>query len=159
VLKGPASALYGSGAMGGAVNVVTRRSHSGLQGHAGASYGSFGDYRGDLRTGGELAPRLDFDLALSATGRHRGFETGGARLVGGEEVVKFFADGTTGRIADPARDTLLRHARFASRSGSVRLGYALAPSWRLEGRADGFAGDDIENPGDINVTAYPTRTL
>lgn len=159
VLKGPASALYGSSAMGGAVNVVTRRSDGPLDGYAGASYGSFGSYRGELRAGGTLAARLDFDLTLAAAGRRKGFETGGARLIGDEAVTKYFTDGSTARLPDAPRDTLLRHAEFASRSGSLRLGYDLSTAWRLDARAERFRGDDIENPGDINVTAYPTRTL
>lgn len=42
VLRGPASVLYGSNAMGGVVNIVTRRMHGdGVRTHVGVGYGSY----------------------------------------------------------------------------------------------------------------------
>ena len=41
VLKGPASVLYGAGAPGGVLNVVTKRPHGSTQGEVRAEYGSF----------------------------------------------------------------------------------------------------------------------
>ena len=159
VLKGPASALYGSGAMGGAINVVTRRTEGPLTGHLSTGFGSFGSYGGELTAGGDLGGGFDFDLGLSTHGRRSGFHTGGNRLLGGESVTKYFADGSTGDLAEVVRDTLLEHAEFSTRSASLRAGYRLAPTWRLDARVTRFAGDDIENPGDLNVSAYSTRTL
>src|SRR3546814_9069554 len=45
VLRGPQSAIWGSDAIGGVVNIVTRRGRPGLRGHASAEGGSFGTYR------------------------------------------------------------------------------------------------------------------
>src|SRR5690606_12724590 len=95
VLKGPASALYGSSAMGGVVNVVTRQSRGPLQGHLEGGYGSFGSYRGAVTAGGSVSNRLDFDFSATTEGRRGGYHTGGARLFGGDEVTKLLADGTT----------------------------------------------------------------
>lgn len=159
VLKGPASALYGSSAMGGAINVVTRRSGGPLHGRAEVSYGSFRSYRGELSSGGNLTDRLDFDVALAASGRAGGLQTGNGRVFGGGDVTKYFADGRTGSLPELTRDTVLGFSEYASRSGSLRAGYDLAADWRVEARAERFFGDDVENPGDLNVTAYSTRTL
>ena len=49
VLRGPQSAIWGSDTIGGVVNIVTKRGHKGLRGHASAQGGSFGTYR--LNTG------------------------------------------------------------------------------------------------------------
>lgn len=159
VLKGPSSALYGSSAMGGVVNVITRRSSGPIHGRFQSSYGSFGSYRGVLTAGGRAGERFDFDLSATAAGRTNGFETGHRRLFGGDELTKFLADGTTTALPEAIRDTTLEHADYASYGGSLRASYEIAPQWRVEGRADLFRGDDIENPGDLNVTAYSTRTL
>lgn len=52
VVKGPSSLLYGSGAMGGSVNIVTRRQRrEGLTGHARAMFGSFSTQKFDLSAG------------------------------------------------------------------------------------------------------------
>lgn len=159
VLKGPASALYGSSAMGGVVNVVTRRSEGPLQGHLEGGYGTFGSYRGAVTAGGSLGERLDFDFSATTEGRRGGYRTGDARLFGGDRVTKQLADGTTTVLSEMVRDTALDYADYISYSGSLRAGFDLSTAWRLEGRADLFRGEDIENPGDLNVTAYSTRSL
>lgn len=52
VVKGPSSLLYGTNAMGGSVNIITRRqSRDGLTGRARAMFGSFSTQRFDLSTG------------------------------------------------------------------------------------------------------------
>lgn len=48
VVRGPASMLYGSNAMGGVVNIITRRMpHDGIQGSAQLSGGSYGTFEAD----------------------------------------------------------------------------------------------------------------
>ena len=51
VLKGPASALYGSNAMGGAVNIITRRSRGPLAAEVRTEYGSWETFRGSVAAG------------------------------------------------------------------------------------------------------------
>lgn len=52
VVKGPSSLLYGSNAMGGSVNIITRRQHEeGATGRARAMFGSFSTQKFDVSTG------------------------------------------------------------------------------------------------------------
>ena len=52
VVKGPSSLLYGSNAMGGSVNIITRRQNrDGLTGRARAMFGSYYTQKFDLSTG------------------------------------------------------------------------------------------------------------
>lgn len=52
VVKGPSSLLYGSGAMGGSVNIITHRQYQeGWSGNARATFGSFNTQRFSLGTG------------------------------------------------------------------------------------------------------------
>ena len=52
VVKGPSSLLYGSNAMGGSVNIITRRQHEdGVTGRARAMFGSFTTQKFDVSTG------------------------------------------------------------------------------------------------------------
>jgi len=65
VLRGPQSTLWGTDAIGGVVNIVTKRPEQGLQGNAFAQAGSFNSLRG----GAEFAGAGDrFDFRLAATG-------------------------------------------------------------------------------------------
>ena len=64
VLKGPHSTLWGSDAIGGVVNIITKRARDGFGARAFAEGGSFKTYRGgaSVFTGGE---RGDFRLSAS----------------------------------------------------------------------------------------------
>ena len=63
VLKGPQSTLWGTDAIGGVINIVTKRPQAGLHGNAFARYGSYDS----LRAGGELSAASErYDVRLSA---------------------------------------------------------------------------------------------
>jgi outer membrane receptor protein involved in Fe transport len=158
VLKGPASALYGSSAMGGVVNIITRRSDGALHGRARGGYGSFESYRGQANLGGELGGGLDFDLSLAAAGRGTGYRTGGHRLLGHESLTKTLASGGTVTVPDFTRDTTLAFTEYSTRSGSLRAGYELGAGWRANARGGFFQGDHVQSPGDLN-TPFPFPTL
>jgi iron complex outermembrane receptor protein len=52
MVRGPASVLYGSDAMGGVINIITRRAESGFEGDLTSSYGSYNTRHLRLRHGG-----------------------------------------------------------------------------------------------------------
>ena len=54
VVRGPSSVLYGSEALGGVVNIITRNPEEGLETDLSASYGSFNTQQLNLRHGGKL---------------------------------------------------------------------------------------------------------
>ena len=76
VLKGPASSLYGASAMGGVVNIITKRSTGPIGGSIGVGYGSFDTRMTDVALGGSLGERSDFDLALGYVNQNGDFKTG-----------------------------------------------------------------------------------
>jgi iron complex outermembrane receptor protein len=70
-LNGPASVLYGTGAIGGVVNVVSRKPMDDSEGSARFAAGSFNSYQAALDTTGPLADRVEyrFDVdRLSSSG-------------------------------------------------------------------------------------------
>jgi len=71
VLKGPASALYGSDAVGGVVQIFTRKASQGWQAEIGAGAGNLGLRKADASVSGRSGM---IDLAASvSTERSRGF--------------------------------------------------------------------------------------
>lgn len=137
IVRGPLSSLYGSGAMGGVVQVFTRRGTQGLQGHAQAAVGSerYGQAAAGVAFGGG-----GFDIAVQA--QHT--ETRGA-------------SSTTLAVPFGNHDPDLDG--FRQTGGSVRLGWQPAGAgatsttagWRVEAvllGADGVTGvDDGPRPG------------
>ncbi len=64
ILKGPASVLYGSSAMGGVINIITKQGSEGIHGSAEGQAGSWQFWK----TGGELnGKKGDFDFYISAS--------------------------------------------------------------------------------------------
>jgi outer membrane receptor protein involved in Fe transport len=149
VLKGPASALYGSGAMGGVVNIVTRKSTGPIRLRALGSYGSFGTYRTETAAGGHIAGDLDFDLSLAAAGRTDGYTTGTSRILSGDSATKSLAAGGTVQLPELQVDSAIDFADYATRSASARLGHGIGENWRAHASANVFTADDVQNPGDL----------
>lgn len=65
VIKGPSSALYGSAAMGGVVNLITRKGDGPLGGSIGGEAGSFDYYKGKVSAGGEVSDTFRFFVTAS----------------------------------------------------------------------------------------------
>lgn len=79
ILKGPQSTLWGTDAIGGVVNIITKRPEDGLGGNVYAQGGSFGTARGGAEISG-ANDRFDFRLAasgLSSDGISRADEANG----------------------------------------------------------------------------------
>jgi iron complex outermembrane receptor protein len=72
VVRGPASVLYGSDALGGVVNIITRMPEDGFETDISASYGTFSTGQFTLRHGGRLN-RFQYYLTLdrSESNGHR----------------------------------------------------------------------------------------
>lgn len=124
VLKGPASALYGSSAMGGVVNLITRERRGALGGFVQLGYGSFAtrELRGGV--GGAIASGLDFDYTGSYFDQDQDF-----------------------RMGDGQRRP---NTAYTQQNHALRLGFDLAPDWRLSLNSDLYRGRDIATPGDLS---------
>ena len=162
VLKGPASALYGSSAMGGAVNLVTRRSTGAVNGRVTAGYGSFDTREISGRVGGSLTERLDVDLGARHFDRGSEFRIGDGnvfrRLVGDDGATRIHPDGTTERVG-PVGDGVVRdNSTHGYETMHGRIGYALTPALRLNVRGEAFRADGVETPGDLaSATPFDGR--
>ena len=66
IVRGPGSVVYGSAAMGGVVNIITRKGQGSPSGNAGVEYGSWGYTKGYAGFSGGF---LDNRVGVSLTGR------------------------------------------------------------------------------------------
>jgi vitamin B12 transporter len=110
LVRGPMSSVYGSGAMGGVVQVFTRRGGSGLRGNVKASYGSD-----------------NYGLATAGVG----FGDGGFGAA--VQVQRQQTDGFSATNPDvPFGSYNPDDDGFTQNAGSVRLDWAFAPGWSAE---------------------------
>jgi vitamin B12 transporter len=154
VLRGPASALHGSGAMAGAINVVSRRSRGPLRGEVEGSYGSFATSELRARAGGEVATGVEVDLGVARFDRRQEFRIGSGNLlrrwVGDDHATRLLWDGTERRVAEIGDGVVRENTLHSTLSGSARLGVRLAPRLRAEARGELFRADRAEIPGDLH---------
>ena len=123
VLKGPASSLYGAEAMGGVVNIITKKNTGPLTGMAEIGFGSFDTNYEKAAIGGGVGQRFDFDVSA------RRYEQADDIRMGNGET----------------RD----NTKYQTQNGNLRLGTQLNDSWRMDMSGDLYQGRDIETPGDI----------
>jgi vitamin B12 transporter len=83
VLRGPQGPLYGSDAMGGVINIITRKGRGRPRLDLSSSAGSYGSWMSDLGFSGSQA-RADYSLSLSYV-RTAGFSAASDRYAGNSE--------------------------------------------------------------------------
>lgn len=140
ILKGSASSLYGSDAIGGVIHVITRRGSGPVQIGADASVGSYGTHEANASVSGQ-ADALRYSLSLGAVG------SDGFNAISNPDNPYFDAD------ADG----------FRRQSATAQVSVDVAPGHELGAQAfysrnrndyDGFYYDSLWNP----VAAYDFRS-
>ena len=153
VVRGPVSALYGSSAMGGVVNLVTRRSTGRLGGQASVRYGSFQTVEATGRVGGSLGSRLDTDLSFTFFREGEDYRIGEGNLfrdlVGSDSATRLLGDGERQNVAEVGDGETRPFTEYGYASGRARLGLRLGGPWRADVRGELFRADDVQTPGDI----------
>jgi vitamin B12 transporter len=154
VLKGPGSALYGAQAMGGVINIITKKSTGKIKSSITTEYGSYQTIRFGAATGGNITKSLDFDLSLNFFDRSKNFKLGEGNvfrnLLNGEQAEKKYFDGSTKNEDDRRSDGMRRtYTRLGYNTGNLRLGYQLTNNWRIDVRGERFSAKNVESPSDI----------
>lgn len=163
VLKGPASSLYGSQAMGGVINVITQRSKGNTKGSGFVEYGSFQSYQAGLNAGGNLTKKLDYDLSFHYFERSKDYKIGKWNLFrdafGYDKVTKNYTTQPVSEVDDVKDDGLRRpYTKLHYFSSALRLGYQLSEHWRVDIRGDKFQAKNVESPGEISSGSTEAST-
>ncbi len=124
VLRGPAGAVYGSDAMGGVIQIFTKRGEQGVAPYVGIGIGSHNTYKAEAGVSG-ASGTLDYALGIA------------------REVSKGFNARTTA-TANPDRDG------YESTSASARVGLQVNAVHRLEAT---LLSNDTDSGYDISPTA------
>lgn len=169
VLRGPASSIYGPTAMGGVVNIITKKSDGKLSGRVEAGLGNFGYNTFGGTIGGAIAKSgLDFDLNASREARGN-FKTGDGNLfrglLGGGQAQFKTSSVVNGAIVDKyeMRDDKrgdgekIDYSKYGRTTYGARVGYQIAPEWKMNFYYDGSYAGDVESPADITKMYMPTK--
>ncbi len=142
VLRGPASSVYGASAMGGVVNVITRKSRGPLAGGVDLGLASFAtsDFQG--KVGGSLTTRVDFDASAHVFNQRDDYNVGSG------------VDQRAGYRTAP--NAVYPYSAYRNNDGWLRVGADLSRTWRLDGRVNVYQARDVQNPGDVFAEGLQT---
>ena len=135
ILRGPASALYGPSAMGGVVNILTKRSEGPFASRLSTGYGSYERVEAGVSAGGSVHPRFSFDVSLDWVERSEDYELGNGDA---------YETGWEGK-------GVYRYTTYSTLSGRVRGSYKLSPDWEIELRSDFGTQDRTGMPGSLSA--------
>lgn len=141
VLRGPFSAHYGSNAMAGVINIVTKKSIGKLSGNLGFEYGSFQTSKASLSFGGSVSKLLDFDLSYALNKQNKDYKTGGNNLYDKAYAKSILDPSTYGKTVE--------NTQFQTSNLNARAGFTLSENWKVNVNGGYFAGNDIETPGNF----------
>ena len=159
VLRGPASVLYGSNAMGGVINIVTRKmQQDGIRTHANAGYGSYNTLQSEvtnrIRKGGFTSivsgsynrtdgHRKDMEFEQYGGYVKLGYEVSKAWNVWADVNLTHFNASNPGEVSNPLLDNDQRITRgmtsfalandYAKTSGTLSFFYNWGKHWINDG--------------------------
>jgi len=159
VLKGPFSSMYGSDAMGGVVNIVTKRNKGALTGNMKASVGSFQSAKGAFNIGGRVIEGLSFDAGFDYTSQAQSYKIGNHNILNMSATDKAI-------VGEDTYGIKMNGSRFNGISGRARIGYDFTPDWSLDFTELFFIGKDLPTGGNVwgssgmkkkDVTRYTSK--
>ncbi|MBP6871429.1 MAG: TonB-dependent receptor [Bacteroidales bacterium] len=130
VVKGPGSSIYGGNAMGGSINVITRKPQKKISGYAGLEYGTYNTIGGRLQLAGRLNDSIGSGFYWGLNGRY------------------LQSDGyITQSEADQAANPYIVKSNMKEWSGGIKLGYEWKKSRFIE--IDLLTFDDRQGTGEV----------
>jgi iron complex outermembrane recepter protein len=129
VVKGPGSSIYGGNAMGGSVNILTKKPQKKLTGYAGLEYGTYNTFGGRLQLSGRMNDSISKGFYWGLNGRY------------------LQSDGyITQSEADRAANPYIVKSNMKEWSGGVKLGFDFKPDNFIE--LDLITFDDRQGTGE-----------
>lgn len=148
-LKGPFSSMYGSDAMGGVVNIVTKKNKGQLTGNVKASVGSYQSSRGAFNVGGRVYQGLSFDASFDYSSQSRTYKNGGHNILHMSETDKAI-------VGEDSYGKRMIGSTFNGLSGKLRVGYDFNSNWSLDFTQMIFSGKDLPQGGNF-WASYGTK--
>jgi len=140
IVKGPYSVLYGSDAMAGVVNILTKQAADGQEAFVSAESGGFGYLKFNGSFAGALNNRLSFRLGFSHLEQRQDYRIGKHNLVHLSETEKLMLDKSS--YGDK-----MENSAYELNHLNGFLGYRIDPLWRLSGEGTYTYSYDVGIPG------------
>lgn len=140
VVKGPYSVLYGSDAMGGVINIITKKNSEETSGNVGFSVGNFGQTSFTGNVSGAISPKLFFALGFSRQDQNTDYRIGSKNLAGISETQEHILD-------KKSYGDVMTNTKYQINQFNWKLEYAISSKWNAKLHSILTVSNDIETPG------------
>jgi len=140
VIKGPYATLYGSDAMGGVINIITKTISSEFQGNIKVEGGTYDFHRIEGGLSGGLLPHLRGGFNFSTLKQGQDYLIGKKNLLKMNKVEKYILDNNS--YGDTMKNTV-----YDLNNLNARLEWDINKRWSANTEATYTFGNNIETPG------------
>ncbi len=140
VIKGPYSALYGSDAMGGVINVITKTGTKETKGKISIAAGSFGSLKLSGNVSGQLNDKTSFALGYSRNEQQKDYRIGSKNALKLSEQEKLMLD-------KASNGDIMKNSKYQTNHINGQLDHALNKNWEVSTEVLYTFAHDVETPG------------
>lgn len=140
ILKGPFSALYGSHAMAGVINIITKQNTGELGGMFSLSYGSFNNTQILANVGGAITDKLSMNASFNRQQQNSDYKIGKHNILRTTDEEKAI-------LTDETYGAKMENSKFKKTSINLDFGYKINKDWSVGVNTEYFKGKDVEMPG------------
>lgn len=140
IVKGSYSVLYGSDAMGGVVNIITKRGGAVPEGHVSAESGSFGYRKWSTDFTGSHGKNLSYGLGYSRQEQTKDYRLGQKNLLKISDVDKLILDKASYGDA-------MDNSQYEMNSANAFVNYGISKQWKIDAEGSYTFAYDVETAG------------
>lgn len=140
VIKGPYSVLYGTDAMGGVINIITKKATLQKTGEVSLKGGSFGTTSFDANAAGMLSDRVGVVVGFSNQIQQKDYRIGGKNLLKISKTEKLILD-------EKSYDDVYPNTTFQMSQLFGKLNYSVNNQWNVSVSSFYNLASDVETPG------------
>lgn len=137
ILKGPFSSIYGTNAMGGVINIITKKSKDRFGGNASIAYGSFEHGSASVNLGSRFEEIFSFDLNVGYERQNKDYKIGKNSLLSLTPLEELILD------TDTAGGSFMGNTDYEVITTGARFGIDFSPGWYMNVYQNLFIGNDI----------------
>jgi outer membrane receptor for ferrienterochelin and colicin len=128
IIKGPYSVLYGSDAMGGVINIITKSGQDEVSGHVSVSAGSFGQRQYKASFSGGIKENSTFTAGFSRIEQTKDYTMGTRNLLPITDVQHLILD-------EASYGDVMQNSKYTIHHANGKVSHRLGEHWNLEGEA------------------------
>ena len=140
IVKGSYSVLYGSDAMGGVVNIITKKGGAISEGHVSVESGSFGYRKFSGNFTGNSGTKLTYDLGYSRQEQTKDYRIGQKNLLKISDVDKLILDKASYGDA-------MDNSQYELNAANAFVNYDISKQWKISAEGAYTFAYDVETAG------------